>query len=504
MSHQWCFTLVLLGLGTAACEAHAAELRDLRLWEGPDSTRVVFDLDAESANKVFTLTNPDRVVIDIAGARQASTLKLDTAKGMVKAVRTGPRDGGLRIVLDVSGAIRPQTFALQPSGGYGYRLIVDLYSDAVDRDAVKPASSQILANADAASSATAAAPPAPHLAPAITVPAQAPVVNVATMPAESAPAAAALTSREVRAQSAPPAVAATSPVIVPAARPPEAALPAVATSASASSPTEKLLLGAKPIVVAIDAGHGGEDPGAHGPHGVREKDVTLSIARKLARRINSQPGMRAVLTRDGDYYVGLRERTVKARQAQADLFVSVHCNALVRPEMRGTAVYVLSDHGASNEQARWLANHENAADLVGGVKLQNKDDDLAAVLIDISQSATMEASFDLGSRMLDSLGKVNTLQKPQVQQAGFMVLKSPDIPSVLVETAFITNPQEERLLASDDYQDKLANSIFDGVRGYFSRYRPLQPVTSPRETVALQDDDAPKPVPVSLKRHTSK
>jgi N-acetylmuramoyl-L-alanine amidase len=167
--------------------------------------------------------------------------------------------------------------------------------------------------------------------------------------------------------------------------------------------------------------------------------------------------------------------------------------------MRGTAVYVLSDHGASNEQARWLANHENDADLVGGVKLQNKDDDLAAVLIDISQSATMEASFDLGSRMLDSLGKVNVLQKPQVQQAGFMVLKSPDIPSVLVETAFISNPQEERLLASDDYQDTLASSIFDGVRGYFSRYRPLQ-TPAGRESVATRDDKTARSLPVSLKR----
>ena len=273
----------------------------------------------------------------------------------------------------------------------------------------------------------------------------------------------------------------------------------MATAASTTTPTEKLLLGAKPIVVAVDAGHGGEDPGAHGPSGVREKDVTLSIARKLARRINAQPGMRAVLTRDGDYYVGLRERTIAARQAQADLFVSVHCNAIQRRDMRGTAVYVLSDHGATNEQARWLANHENAADLVGGVRLKNKDDDLAAVLIDISQSATMEASFDLGSRMLDSLGKVNVLQKPQVQQAGFMVLKSPDIPSVLVETAFISNPQEERLLASDDYQDKLASSIFDGVRGYFSRYRPLQTV-APRETVAMHEDDSARPLPVALKR----
>ncbi|HWY25937.1 MAG TPA: N-acetylmuramoyl-L-alanine amidase, partial [Nevskia sp.] len=235
-----------------------------------------------------------------------------------------------------------------------------------------------------------------------------------------------------------------------------------------------LALTTKTVVVAIDAGHGGDDPGAESRNGLQEKNVTLSIARQLARRINATPGMRAVLTRDGDYYVGLRERTVKARQAQADLFVSIHCNSYRDHDMRGTAIYVLSDHGATTEQARWLANHENAADLVGGVDLHDKDDRLAAVLLDISQSATMDASFDLGNRLLGSLSRVNELQKPIVQQAGFMVLKSPDIPSVLVETAFISNPREEQMLRSADYQGQFADGIFEGIKGYFSRYRPLQ------------------------------
>jgi len=227
-------------------------------------------------------------------------------------------------------------------------------------------------------------------------------------------------------------------------------------------------------VVALDAGHGGDDPGAQSRNGLQEKNVTLTIARQLAKRINATPGMRAVLTRDGDYYVGLRERTVKARQAQADLFVSIHCNSYRDHDMRGTAVYVLSDHGATTEQARWLANHENAADLVGGVDLHDKDDRLAAVLLDISQSATMDASFDLGNRLLGSLSRVNELQKPSVQQAGFMVLKSPDIPSVLVETAFISNPREEQMLRNPDTQAQFADGIFEGIKGYFSRYRPLQ------------------------------
>ena len=184
--------------------------------------------------------------------------------------------------------------------------------------------------------------------------------------------------------------------------------------------------------------------------------------------------MRAVLTRDGDYYLGLRDRVNVARKHQADLFVSVHANAFHKPTMRGSAVYVLSDRGVTSEHARWLARKENEADLVGGVELHGKDHELAAVLIDLSQSATMEASFDVGSRILRSMGKVNVLQRADVQQAGFMVLKAPDIPSVLVETAFITNEREERLLGQSDYQDKLARSILDGVKGYFQSYRPQQ------------------------------
>jgi N-acetylmuramoyl-L-alanine amidase len=201
--------------------------------------------------------------------------------------------------------------------------------------------------------------------------------------------------------------------------------------------------------------------------------------------------MKAVLTRDGDYYVGLRERVQKARQVQADLFVSIHCNALTRSDMHGTAVYVLSPRGATNEHARWLANQENSADMVGGIDIQDKDHELAAVLIDLSQSATMEASFDLGSRMLDSLGQINDLQKDKVQQAGFVVLKAPDIPSVLVETAFITNPEEEKQLASPDYQQQMADSMLTGIKGYFQSYRPQQQV--------VVNEPAVKPEPVVRK-----
>lgn len=368
----------------------AAELRDLRVWESPESTRVVLDLSDAAKSKVFTLANPDRVVIDLDDVSASAIAQVEKAapKGLVQRLRGGRRDDGIRIVLDVAGVVDAKSFELPPNEDYGHRVVVDL-------------------------SGKAALPEAP-------------------------------------------AVAATAPATV------------------AAAPAAPLRLQDKPIIIAIDAGHGGEDPGARGPSGLQEKEVSLAIARKLALLINTQPGMRAVLTRDGDYYVGLRQRVEIARRNQADMFVSIHCNAFTKREMHGTAVYVLSDRGVTSEQARWLANKENAADLVGGVELHGKDDDLAAVLIDLSQSATMEASFDVGSRILRSMGQINNLQKRDVQQAAFVVLKAPDIPSVLVETAFITNPREEKLLRSDDYQGRLAVGILSGVRGYFQGYRPKQ------------------------------
>lgn len=366
--------------------AAAADLRDLRLWDGPESTRVVFDLSDAVTHKVFSLTNPDRVVIDINGldARSMDRVNAVSGKGAVQRVRSGPRKGGIRVVLEVASPIATRSFTLTPTEEYGHRLVVDL----------------------------------------------------------EAPGLAALQEPEIPMMAPPPSTR----------------------------------LQDKPIVIAVDAGHGGEDPGARGKTGLLEKDVALSLARKLARSINAQPGMRAVLTRDGDYYVGLRERVNVARKHQADLFVSVHCNAFTQRSMRGTAVYVLSNRGASSEHARWLAHKENAADLVGGVDLHGKDNELAAVLIDLSQSATMEASLDVGGRILRSMGQVNVLQKSDVQQAGFAVLKAPDIPSVLVETAFITNAQEEKLLADERHQDKFVATMLDGIRGYFQSYRPKQQI----------------------------
>jgi N-acetylmuramoyl-L-alanine amidase len=230
---------------------------------------------------------------------------------------------------------------------------------------------------------------------------------------------------------------------------------------------------ARLVTIVLDPGHGGEDPGAIGHGGSREKDVTLAIARRLKEKINSQPNMRAVLTRDGDYFIPLGQRVAKARRVNADLFVSIHADAFVKPTARGSSVFVLSENGASSTAARWLANKENAADLIGGVNLGVKDPHLARTLLDLSQTATLNDSLKLGKAVLGEIGGINALHKGQVEQAGFAVLKAPDIPSILVETAFISNPEEEARLTDDGYQDKMADALLGGMRRYFAQNPPL-------------------------------
>lgn len=224
------------------------------------------------------------------------------------------------------------------------------------------------------------------------------------------------------------------------------------------------------LIVAIDAGHGGDDPGAKGPRGTKEKQVVLAISRKLRDIINKKPGMKAVMIRNGDYYISLRGRTRKARKLNADIFVSIHADAFKNPKARGASVFILSSRGASSEAAKWLAKKENEADLVGGVSLDDKDDMLAKMLLDLSQTATIEASTSVASRVLKGLKTVGKTHKPGVERAGFVVLKSPDIPSILVETGFISNPKEEKLLRKSSYQKKLAKAIFNGVNSYFKQY----------------------------------
>ena len=349
---------------------HAVEVRDVRLWSGPDHTRVVLELSGPAIHNLFTLQNPDRVVVDVASATAVSNLALPAGQGVIRQVRLGAReDGSLRVVLDVGSAVQPKSFAVEPNETYGNRLVIDL-----------------------------------------------------ELPGEPAP---------VKVQHAP------------------------LTDAS------------RDLVIAIDAGHGGDDPGAIGRSGTREKDVVLGVARALAERVNREPGMRATLIRDGDYYVTLRDRMGKARTQKADLFVSVHADSIRDRSITGSSVYILSPRGASDEASRWLAERENASDLIGGVSLDDKDNVLASVLLDLSQTASLTASLTAAERVLVELDRVGAVRKRAVQQAGFVVLKSPDIPSLLVETAYISNPGEEKRLKDPRRQDQLATAIHAGIRGYF-------------------------------------
>ena len=405
--------------GQAAVFAEAVDFKGVRLSAASDHTRVVFDTSGSVTHKIFSLQNPDRLVIDVPSARVSTSMKSKQASGgLVKGVRTAKKDKGtLRIVLDLKQGAKPQTFSLKPNDRYGHRLVIDLYEvDKVAQD------------------------------------------SRATNP-------------KAASRTAPKTVARTAS---PAAKP-------VAVKTSAATPSREL-------VIAIDAGHGGKDPGAKGRRGTKEKTVVLAIARKLAELIKKEPGMRPVLIRDGDYFLGLRQRIDKARKHNADLFISIHADAFRDRRAHGSSVFVLSRRGASSEMARWIAAKENAADLVGGVSLDDKDDMLTGVLLDLSQSATLAASHEVASNMLNGLKRLGKMHKPTVQRAGFMVLKSPDIPSILVETAFISNPTEENKLRSTQHQAKLAQAMLNGIRDYFDKHPPPGTLRVARKHKVKQGD----------------
>jgi N-acetylmuramoyl-L-alanine amidase len=388
--------------GQAAVCAEVVDLKGVRLWAAPDHTRVVFDTSSSVTHKIFSLQNPDRLVIDVSSARVATSMKAaQTSGGLVKGVRTAHKDKDtLRIVLDLTQGAKPKAFSLKPNKQYGHRLVIDLYE--LDQGG-----------------------------------------NLAD----------------------------SSTVSTPASKPDNPA-PVKTTTAAAAASVTVSTASLRELVIAIDAGHGGEDPGAIGRRGTREKTVVLEIARKLAALIEKEPGMRPVLIREGDYYVGLRQRIDKARKHNADLFLSIHADAFRDQRARGSSVFVLSRNGASSEMARWIAAKENAADLAGGVSLDDKDDVLAGVLLDLSQSASIAASHEVASNMLTELKRLGKTHKSSVQRAGFVVLKSPDIPSILVETAFISNPAEEDNLRNSKHQAKLAQAMLSGIRDYFDNHPP--------------------------------
>ncbi|MDX1724883.1 MAG: N-acetylmuramoyl-L-alanine amidase [Pseudomonas sp.] len=395
------FIVVGVVLAALAVEVIAAsDVRSVRLWRAPDNTRLVFDLSGPVQHSVFTLTAPNRIVIDVSGAKLATGFdNLALSNTPITGVRSAQRTAEeLRVVIDLSAQVTPKSFVLAPNQQYGHRLVVDLFDQEAGAAPGLPATQ------------VASAPPVP------VTPTQAP------------------------------------PKLTP--------VPS----------------GKRDIVIAIDAGHGGEDPGALSPvKGRFEKHVTLAIAKELQRQVNAEKGFRGELVRTGDYFIPLRKRTDIARKKGADLFVSIHADAAPRASAFGASVYALSDRGATSETARWLADSENQSDLIGGagnVSLDDKDRMLAGVLLDLSMTASLSSSLNVGNKVLSNMGRITPLHKRRVEQAGFMVLKSPDMPSILVETGFISNPNEARKLASAGHQQALARSIVTGVRQFFQQNPP--------------------------------
>lgn len=442
--------------------AHAREIKGLVVEQGATGTRAEVLLDIPAEFTTISLSGPDRLVVDLPATSLGRNVQVPAGVGIVKAVRTGkPVPGTTRIVFDLAMPVVALKPRLEPTAN-GSRLVLEWPGDAPistvavvavsdDEPASPPATTKPIDPAAASAEATArlvASLPSVE-------PNRLPPTSVS--PQQPQP----ISTPSTGTLSLPPAVP-----TLPAAKP-------LAPPAGATKTVQQLMRGGmRPLIVAIDAGHGGQDPGARGHKGSREKDITLAIARELARQVNATPGLKAYLTRDTDMFIPLAQRYQRARAAKADLFVSIHADSFTNPEANGSSVFVLSQRGASSQAARWLANQENAADLVGGVRLQDKDNTLASVLLDLSQSATMKASEDMASHVLSGLKRLGKTHKAHVERANFVVLRSPDVPSMLVETAFISNPDEERRLNDPRHQQQLARAILDGVNTYFTRQPP--------------------------------
>ena len=367
---------ILLILTAHSSVVFAANVDGVRIWRAPDHTRLVFDLSGKVEHDIFSLSSPNRLVIDVQSTKMVANLDgLELSDTPIRKLRHGVRNANdLRVVLDLREKIKPRSFVLKKHAGKPDRLVVDLYDKA--KETVKT-----VANA---------------------------------------------TQNEANKN--------------------------------------------RDIVVVIDAGHGGEDPGAIGPKRIYEKDVVLKLSRSLERLVNAEPGFKAQLTRTGDYYIPLKKRRNRARELRADIFVSIHADAFKNPKARGASVFALSQRGATSESARFLASRENEADLIGGVgelKIDDLGADVASVLVDLSMTATLANSLEVGSLVLKNMGNVTRLHKNHIEQAGFLVLKSPDVPSILVETGFISNPEEARKLNTRKHRESIANAIFKGIRTYF-------------------------------------
>lgn len=439
---------LVLALGARQL-AHGATIVAVRVWPAADYTRVTIESDNALTARHFLAENPPRLVIDVDGLDLSPQLR--DLVGQVRAddpfiagVRVGqyqPRV--VRLVIDLKQSIKPQLFALAPVAAYRHRLVFDLYPTqerdlllalVQEREQAEQQAAQAVRDALGEFIGQVDRPPsAPETA--------------ASTPVTPRPATAEATASQ--------------------AGPTRAAAEASDSATRSAKRTSRL------VIVALDPGHGGEDPGAIGPSGLREKEVALAVALQLRERLNAVPGMRAMLTRDADFFVPLQDRVSKARRVQADLFVSIHADAFFTPEARGASVFALSQGAASSAAARWMANRENLADAIGGINVKVKDTSVMHALLDMSTTAQIKDSLRLGSEVLGEIGRVGRLHKPSVEQAGFAVLKAPDIPSILVETAFISNPDEEAKLRDERYRTRLVEALCTGIKRYFAKNPPL-------------------------------
>jgi N-acetylmuramoyl-L-alanine amidase len=421
-------TSALIFLGPSQI-AWGAKLMAVRIWPAEDYTRVTLESDQVLKVNHQLLTNPHRLVVDVEGLELNNTIKELVAKvnsndPYIAQVRVGQfQPKVVRLVFDLKESIQPQLFTLDPVGSYQNRLVFDLYPTVANDPLME------LVRQSAKKEAA--------------LDADDPIGAIAKRESQKAEANKSTKPNEIAKSDSKP-------------------------DSRAAKPSHRRLL-----TIAIDPGHGGEDPGAIGKRGSREKDIVLAISRRLKQKIESEPDMRSYLTRDGDYFVPLHVRVNKARRVQADLFVSIHADAFIKPHARGASVFALSQQGATSTAARWLANKENSADLIGGLNIKTQDKQIAQLLLDMSTTAQIKDSLKLGDAVLKQIGGFAKLHKSQVEQASFAVLKAPDVPSILIETAFISNPEEEARLNDHEYQDQIAQAILRGIRSYFAKNPPV-------------------------------